>query len=222
LSLVVNGEGVPIPNWDAAGDVWLKHARVEESTKDLLTVQVYRVIEDGIPLWLRTEIDLTVSGKSREEQLGWILPDGWQLSLVESPIPVAVDDQGQMKAQVRAGNWKIQVHAFRNTDLDELQFAAGADPIAEVELVGFRAKPDFRIAEIEGVQAVDVNQTTFPDKWRDVPVYQWQTDSTFRVVEKMRGMGMQRPTGLTIARHFWLDEDGRGVTYRDRVSGELQ
>ena len=104
LSLVVNGESVPIPSWDAAGDVWLKRARVEESTKDLLTMQVYPVIEDGIPLWLRTEIDLTVSGKSREEPLGWILPDGWQLSLVESPIPVAVDDRGQLKAQVRAGN----------------------------------------------------------------------------------------------------------------------
>lgn len=222
LSLVVNGEAVPIPNWDTAGDVWLKRVRVEEADKDLLTAKVYRVIEDGIPLWLRTEIDLTVSGKSREEQLGWALPEGWQLSLVESPIPVAVDQLGQMKAQVRAGNWKIQVHAFRNTDLDELRFAAAANPIADVELVGFRAKPEFRIAEIEGVLAVDVNQTTFPDKWRDLPVYEWPTDAAFRVVEKMRGMGTQRPKGLTIDRHFWLDENGRGITYRDRISGQLQ
>ena len=32
--------------------------------------EVYRVIEDGIPMWLHSEIELTVSGKSREEQLG--------------------------------------------------------------------------------------------------------------------------------------------------------
>lgn len=222
LDLVVSGEAVPLPNWDTKGDVWLKRVRVQEAEKDLLTTQVYRVIEDGIPVWLRTEINLTVSGKSREEQLGWVLPDGWKLSLVESPIPVAVDDQGQMKAQVRAGNWRVQVHAFRNSDLDELRFGADSEPIADVELVGFRVKPDFRIAEIEGVRAVDVNQTTFPDKWRDLPVFEWQTDSTFRLVEKMRGMGMQRPKGLTLDRHFWLDEDGRGITYRDRISGELQ
>ncbi|MCP4786397.1 MAG: hypothetical protein GY878_22890 [Fuerstiella sp.] len=222
LTLVVNGETVPIPNWDAAGDVWLKRSRSEEAERDLLTTQVYRIIEDGIPLWLRTEIDLTVSGKSREEQLGWILPYGWQLSLIDSSVPVAVDDQGRMKAQVRAGNWKIQVHAFRNSDLDELRFAPDAAPVADVELVGFRARPDLRVAEIEGVQAVDVKQTSFPEKWRDLPVFEWQTDSTFRLVEKMRGMGMQRPKGITVARHLWLDEDGRGITFRDRVSGELQ
>jgi hypothetical protein len=222
LSLFVNEEAIPLPTWDAKGDVWLKRVRVAETEEDLLTMQVYRAIEDGIPIWLRTEIDLTVSGKSREELLGGILPDGWHLSLVESPIPVAVDDQGVMKAQVRAGSWKIQVHAFCNTDLDELRFAADADPVVDRELVGFRAKPDFRIAEIEGVVAVDVNQTTFPKKWRDLPVFEWQTDSPFQLVEKMRGMGMQRPKGLTIARHFWLDEDGRGVTYRDRIGGELQ
>ncbi len=222
LSLVVDGVDMPTPIWDAAGNVWLRRLRVPAAEKDLLALQVYRVVEDGMPLWLRTEIDLTVAGKSREEQIGWVLPEGWQLSLVESPIPVAVDDQGRMKAQVRAGKWKIQVHAFRNTDVDTFRFASGVQPVTGVELVGFRAKPDFRIAELEGVRSVDVSQTTFPDKWRDLPVFEWKTDSTFRLVQKMRGMGSQRPKGLTIDRHFWLDEDGRGMTYRDLVSGQLQ
>ncbi len=222
LSLVVGGEAVPIPNWDSSGHVWLKRLRLEPAEKDLLSKQVFRVVEDGIPLWLRTEIELTVSGRSREEQLGWILPEGWQLSMVESPIPVAVDEQGRMKAQVRAGTWRIQVGAFRNTDIDELRFASDAQPLTVRELVGFRAKPDFRIAEFEGVQQVDVNQTTFPEKWRDLPVFAWQTDSPVRLVEKMRGMGLQRPQGLTINRYFWLDEDGQNITYRDQFSGQMQ
>ncbi|MEO8497991.1 MAG: hypothetical protein ABI614_23235, partial [Planctomycetota bacterium] len=222
VSLSIEGEPVAIPNWDAEGYVWLKRVRNEPAEKDLLTVQVYRVIEDGIPLWLRTEIDLTVSGKSREEELGSILPEGWQLSLVESPIPVAVDDAGTMKAQVRAGNWKVQVHAFRNTDINEVRFADGVQPLTSAELIGFRAKPDFRIAEIDGLQQLDVSQTTFPDQWRDLPIFEWRTAATFRLVEKMRGLGEQRPKGLTVDRHFWLDEDGRGITYRDQISGELQ
>ena len=222
LSLVIDGQAVTIPNWDATGYVWLKRLRTEPAEKDLLALQVYRAIEDGIPLWLRTEIDLTVSGKSREEQLGSILPAGWQLSLVDSPIPVAVDDNGMMKAQVRAGNWKVRVHAFRNTEIDEVRFAADAQPLTKVELIGFRAKPDFRIAEIEGLPQLDVNQTTYPSQWRDLPVFEWKTDATFRLVEKMRGLGQQRPKGLTIDRHFWLDEDGRGITYSDRISGKLQ
>ncbi|MFT5523835.1 MAG: hypothetical protein ACI9G1_002053 [Pirellulaceae bacterium] len=222
LSLVVNDVEVVAPNWDASGNVWLKRLRVPAAEKDFLAVKVYRVIEDGIPLWLRTEIDLSVAGKSREEQLGAIVPAGWQLSLVESPIPVAVDEQGRMKAQVRAGSWKVQVHAFRNNDLQQFRFASGAQPATATELIGFRAEPGFRIVEFTEIQAVDVTQTTFPERWRGLPVYQWKTDTSFDLVEKMRGMGQQKPKGLSINRHFWLDEDGRGVTYRDRIQGQLQ
>ncbi|MFV2066995.1 MAG: hypothetical protein ACC645_08435, partial [Pirellulales bacterium] len=222
LSLVVEGHEVPIPNWDVQGDVWLKRLRAEIADKDLLTVQVYRVLEDGIPMWLRTQIQLTVSGKSREERLGWILPAGWRLATVDSPIPVAVDDRGRMKAQVRAGKWTIRADAFRSVDVGEFRFVPDAEPITDLELVGFKAKPEFRMAQIEGIEAVDVAQTTFPAAWRNLPVYQWKTDSSFRLVEKMRGMGRQRPEGLKIDRHFWLDEDGHGLTYRDQIRGRMQ
>jgi hypothetical protein len=222
VSLVVEEQAVPIPTWDAEGNVWLRRLRAEPAEEDRLAVQVYRVVEDGIPIWLRTEVELTVSGRSREEQLGSILPQGWKLSLVESQIPVAVDDEGLMKAQVRAGKWTISVDAFRTTDAGEIRFAPGAEPAAATELVGFQAEPEFRIAELEGISAVDVAQTTFPNKWRQLPVYQWNTDAPFRLVEKMRGMGRQRTDGLHIDRQLWLDEDGTGFTYRDRFDGKMQ
>jgi hypothetical protein len=53
-------------------------------------------------------------------------------------------------------------------------------------------------------------------------VYQWKTDTSFDLEEKMRGMGEQKPEGLSVHRHLWLDEDGKGVTFRDRISGQLQ
>ncbi len=222
LSLTVNDDTVQVPSWDAAGHVWLRRIRAEVADEDLLAAQVYRVVEDGIPMWLRTDIELTVSGKSREEELGWVLPTGWTLAMVDSPIPVAVDDVGRVKAQVRAGKWIVAVHAFRSTDLAQFEFSEDAQPIASVELVGFRAQPEFRMAQLEGIQSIDVSQTTFPDKWRNLPVFQWDTATPFQLVEKMRGMGLQRPAGLTINRHFWLDEDGKGLTFRDQISGEMQ
>ncbi len=222
LSLTLEGKSVEIPNWDDTGNLWLKRARVEATDKDAVTVQVWRVIDDGIPLWLRTDIELSVSGKSREEELGNILPEGWSIASVDAPIPVAVDGQGRMKAQVRAGKWTIHVSAFRTTDADEIRFAQGAKPIAANELVGFRTLPEFRMAELEGLPLVDVSQTTFPQKWRSLPVYQWQTDKGFRLVEKMRGMGLQKPEGLRISRVFWLDGDGKGLTFRDQISGAMQ
>lgn len=222
LSLSLDGKSVDIPNWDDSGNLWLKRVRVEATDKDTVTAQVWSVIEDGIPLWLRTEIELSVSGKSREEVLGNVVPEGWSISSVDAPVPVAVDEQGLMKAQVRAGKWTIHVDAFRTTDAKEIRFAESGHPVTAIELVGFRAAPEFRSAEIEGLQAVDVSQTTYPQKWRNLPVYQWPTDEAFRLVEKMRGMGLQKPEGLKISRVFWLDEDGKGLTFRDQINGSMQ
>ena len=222
LSLVVEGNAIELPNWDASGDVWLKRQRAEAAEKDFLAPRVYRVIEDGVPIWLRTRIELAVSGKSREESLGWILPEGWQLSFVDSPIPVAVDQEGRVKAQVRAGNWTIAIDAFRTTDLTEFRYPQGAEPITETELIGWRAQPLLRSAELAGIQAVDVTQTTFPAEWRELPVYEWRTNTTFKLVEKLRGMGSLHPPGLSIERRFWLDDDGRAFTYRDSLNGQMQ
>jgi hypothetical protein len=127
-----------------------------------------------------------------------------------------------MKAQVRAGKWLIHVDAFHTSDAGEIKFAPGARPITATELVGFRAQPEFRMAELDGIPVVDVSQTTFPQKWRNLPVYQWQTDKAFRLVEKMRGMGLQKPEGLKIQRVFWLDENGKGLTFRDQINGAMQ
>ena len=135
---------------------------------------------------------------------------------------MAVDDRGRMKAQVRAGKWTISARTFRTTNTSDVQFADGSEPITYLELIGFQAKPEFRLAEIEGLTTIDVTQTTFPDKWRRLPVYQWDTSAAFQVTEKMRGMGLQRPEGLRISRQFWLDEDGKYLTYQDRVSGRMQ
>ena len=95
LKLQVDGKPVEFPKWDVKGAVWLKR-RSEPQEKNLLAVQVYRVIEDGIPMWLRTDIELKVSGKSREEDLGWQLPTGWQLSTVNSPLPLSDVLSGQV------------------------------------------------------------------------------------------------------------------------------
>ena len=223
LALVIDGTPVDAPVWDAQGFLWLKRdGSTEEADKNFLAVKLSAALEDGIPLWLRTEIELTVSGKSREEDLGTILPEGWKLAAVESQIPVAIDDAGRMKAQVRAGKWTVRADTFRFDNPKEFGYAQGAKPAVAEELVAFRARPDFRIVEIAGAASIDVSQTTFPEKWRELPVYRWDTATAFRIEQRMRGMGDQKPAGLTIARELWLDEDGRALTFRDHITGAMQ
>lgn len=221
LALTLDGQQVPSPSWDGKGVLWMKRGlSTGVADKDFLEVKVNALLEDGIPLWLHTEIELIVAGKSREEDLGSVLPQGWNLSAVQSPIPVVVDEEGRLKAQVRAGRWTIQLTAFRIDDPKE--FSYETKPVVSSELIAFQAKPDFRMVEIEGAPSIDVSQTPFPQAWRNFPVYRWDTSTPFRLTERLRGMGEQRPEGLTIARTWWLDETGRALTFRDQITGTRQ
>ena len=222
LALTVEGKTIDNATWDSDGSLWLKRDRAEATDKDFLGVKIYRMIEDGIPMWLHTEVELSVAGKSREEDLHSILPEGWQLAMVDSPLPVAIDEAGHMKAQVRVGKWMMHLDAFHLTPAVTFGFATDASPLAQEELVAFKAAPDFRMVEVDGVPAIDVSQTTFPQEWRDLPVYHWETNSPFHLVERMRGMGLQKPEGLTIQRQLWMDENGQGLVFRDHITGQAQ
>ena len=222
VELKLEGSDVPFPNWDANGSLWLSRQQNETAEQNRMSVKVYRYLEDGIPSWLHTTIELTVSGKSREEDLGHLLPEGWTLAKVDSLVPLAIDEQGRAKVQVRPGNWLLTVMAFRVAPLAEFRFATGTTPAVDVELIGLKVQPQFRMIEFEGLQSIDVQQTTFPENWRSMPVFQWTVNAPFRIVEKMRGMGTQNPSGFTVQREFWLDDDGQGLIYQDTLHGRLQ
>ncbi|MEI8312312.1 MAG: hypothetical protein WCH98_16285, partial [Verrucomicrobiota bacterium] len=223
IALTLDGKAVENPVWDASGQLWLeRNAASGEADKDFLSVKLFAELEDGIPLWLRGEVELIVSGKSREESLGAVLPQGWKLASLDAPIPVAVDEDGRMKAQVRPGKWTVRYSAFRLDNPKEFRFAPGLKPAAPNELVAFHSRPDFRMVEIAGSPSVDVSQIAFPQQWRELPVYRWDTATAFRIEERMRGMGLQKPAGLAIAREWWLDENGKAFTFRDRLTGQMQ
>lgn len=220
IALEVDGQQVAMPAWDSSGDLWLRRSAQEQAADNELTVRVHRLLSDGVPLYLHTEIELGVSGKNREETLGTLLPEGWRLATINSPLPVAVDQQGVAKVQVRPGQWTVSAHAYRTYDLEVFRYAEDAEPIVREELIGLRPDPQFRILELEGTAPVDAQQTTFPEKWHDLSVHRWATDASFRLIERQRGMGDQTPAGLAIDRQLWLDQDGRAVTYRDLVRGD--
>ena len=224
VALEVDGAKVETPLWDASGKLWLRRdASPEEAAgPDSLTLNLYAMLEDGIPLWLQLRTELIVSGKSREEDLGTLLPEGWKISSVNCPIPVAVEENGRAKAQVRAGKWTVNISAFRIDDMRALRFAPQAQAAADSMLLGFRAKPDFRVLELNGASPVDVTMTTFPDDWRDVPVYRWTLAGELKLEERLRGMGDKAPEGLRISRSLWLDDGGRAFTFRDRINGSMQ
>ncbi len=223
LALSINGQAQPTPSWDADGTLWLQRQATNEPVdEDFLEIKVHSLLEDGIPLWFETRLELIVAGKSREETLGSVLPTGWQLAAVESPLPVAIDEAGLLKCQVRAGRWTLTLSAFRANAPGSIAFAEGATPAVADQAVAFRGKPEFRQAEITGLPQIDVAQTQMPEEWRALPVYRWETNAPFQLVERVRGPGERGVAPIAIQRSLWLDEDGKALTFQDRLSGPLR
>ncbi|MFM8577985.1 MAG: hypothetical protein ACKOCN_04190, partial [Planctomycetaceae bacterium] len=222
VTLVNEGRAVAIPDRDTAGRLWLRRSPSAQQERDAMSLTLARVLEDGSPIWLRSEIELNVSGRSREEDLGCILPDGWELSHVDGPIPVAIDDAGRLRAQVRAGSWRITIDAFRTTDLDRLSYPDGSTPAAAVELVALRQRNDGRAVEFANATPIDASLTTFPERWRGLPVFRWKTDESLEWLVKAKASDVRQPDRFRFDRRLWLDDDGRGVTYEDTISGECR
>lgn len=223
LALRVNGQEMAAPSWEPNGTLWLqRQASTEPVDEDYLSLQVHSLLEDGIPLWFETRIELIVAGKSREERIGTVLPEGWQLASVESPLPVAIDGSGLLHGQIRAGRWSIVLRAFRTSAPESIAFAEGARPPVEDQSLAFRARPEFRQAEVTGLPQIDASQTQVPGEWRSLPVYRWETSNPFQLVERVRGPGDRRSAPVAIQRTLWLDEDGRAFTFRDQLTGPLR
>ena len=222
LTLTLNGQLVEAPNWDAQGLLWLQRNPSEAADQDQLGVKVYRLLTDGIPMWLTTSVELTVTGKSRETELGHALPEGWQVARVTSPLPCLVDDRGLLKVQVRPGTWVVSIAAFRTRPLETFAYAAGTRPLVTDELVALQADSSLRVIEFTELAPVDASQTTFPQEWRSWPVFAWPTAQAFQIEEKMRGMGMEKPAAPSITRELWLDEEGGALTFKDVIEGGAQ
>ena len=225
LDLTLEGQRVLYPAWDVEGWLWFRRPPVAvepQEQQDFLTADWFGVFEDGHPQWLRVELQLSVAGRPREELVGTVLPEGWQLAHVQSRIPVLVDEQGRLRAQVRPGQWQVLLDAFRIGDVREIRFGTNRQPPGGTVLLGLQANPSFRTIELEGAEQVDASQTRFPERWRGLPVYRWDTARALQVVERMRGQDSGPARRLTVRREWWLDEDGRGLTFRDLVTGTGQ
>ncbi len=222
IHLTVGDKRVPFPVLDKYGVLWLKRQQKIRTDKDAMEIKVYRLLEDGIPMWLNTQIELRVSGRSREEKLGTILPAGWHLSGIQSSLPVALGPDGKLRAQVWSGTWKITLRAFRTHDIAAISFPSESSTVFESEYVAFKANPAFRLLDISGAPVIDPSQTSIPDMWKSYPVYQWDHKTPLMVKERMKGTRTSiAPRKISLKRNLWLREKGDGFIYQDTMSGNL-
>ncbi len=223
VELVLGGEPVAFPDREPDGRVWLRRPGRETTTAASIDVVVQRRLHDEVPLQLASRIELRVAGESREVVLGPALPAGFVPMAIDSPLPARIEADRRLRVQVRPGAWEITLFA-RHQD----------GPVAEItapevsgdwdrdEIWVFQAVPALRVVEIEGVPAVDPQQTRLPPEWRSLPAYLVKAGDVMRLVERRRGDAGPATDQLELARTLWLDFDGEGYTVADRMSGQLR
>ncbi len=222
LKLTVNGALVPFPQWNLqSGQLWLQKSKVTVGSENVLELRVHRKITDEIPLRLTTVLLFDVSGESRELVLPKVLPNRFVAMNIQSSLPTRLDDSGNLKVQIKPGAWRVELNARYQGPFKEVKLAKKLKPWPEEEIWAFEPRNELRLVEVQGVTAIDPQQTTIDGAWKQFPTYRLQAGTAFRLVEKRRGDSNPAPDQLSLHREWWLDFNGSGFTVHDQIRGTL-
>lgn len=222
LTLFVAGSQILHPNRDEDGRVFLqKEEGEDEQDDDALDLSVNRKLEDGVPVVLRTRLDLRVSGKRREVLFERALPERFVPMSIDSDLPARLESSGTLRVQVRPGAHVITVVARHIGPVGEVRRPQPPARWPAEEAWVFEAKPAIRIVTVEGVESIDPQQTSVPPAWRSLPCYAVHPGDAVRLVTQRLGDSQPLADELRLHREIFLDFDGNGFTTSDRVSGML-
>src|SRR5579871_1074932 len=126
---------------DASGRMWFASTGAVAAQPDLLTVRRFRLIEDGVPMTVRSRFEIEVGGRAREATIPVALLGGFIPIDLISDLPARLDPEGDLRVQVRPGRWIVQLSERSVKPAAELVLAkqAGAE-----EVWSFAARPEFR------------------------------------------------------------------------------
>jgi len=219
LDLVVDGRAVLQPERPGGRLALGRQGTAAEPRR--LDVQVYRLVEDDIPLRLVTRLRLRAAGDAREEQLARVLPAGFIPVSLEGGLPARLEPDGQLRVQVRAGRFELVLKARQAQPSATLSLSKDPGP-ARDEVWSFAANDRLRVAAAEGVAGIDPGQANVPEDWRGYPAFRMAPGSELRIVERSRGLANSDQNRLRLRRRLWLDFDHGGFTAVDEVSGTLR
>ena len=223
VSLTLDNKTVAIPNIEK-GHLWLSQQasqQLPETQGDALSVNVFRRLTDTVPFTITTQLHIKVSGRDRELQLGRLLLPGMTVQSLGSPLPARIEDDGRIRLQARAGDWRIQLISRAGVTPQQFSPEALDENWPKQEVWSFDAQRHLRGVEWRGGIAGDPSQMNVPGAWAQLPAYWVSNTDTITLEERYRGDANPTPNQLTLQRNFWLDFSGDGFTIRDRLQGEL-
>ncbi len=211
------------PIADNEGRIWLVNSEKKpaEKRQDYITASLYRLFSDDIPMQHTTRLELDVSGSAREMEFRDLLLENSVLMRLNSPLTAKFDKDKILKVKVKPGRWVIEFDARFSGNPSSLAYKQLLKPLPETEIWSFKENPQIRSVEISGGQQVDPQYVKVPGKWHGYPAFQMSEGKKFEIIEKRRGEPVSQPNDLRLFRTIWLDFNGQGFTFQDKISGQM-
>jgi len=220
VALTVQGRAVAAPFIDESGLLWLARRAAVHGVAEQAGLQVFRLVEDGIPVTLTTRLVLDAS-TGTEAVYGPVLPPGAVPLALHSGLPARIEPDGSLRVQQRPGQWEITLVARLPGPVSELSRAQPRGIWPKDEIWSYAAQPQLRLATPGGLAAVDPQQTAVPQEWKAYPAFRMGQSDHLVFTETRRGDPQPEPDKLNLTRRIWLDFDGAGYTLQDTMSGAL-
>lgn len=222
VDLKVGGRNLPHPQRDEQHQLWLgRRAPVADAQEERLSLRVFRLIEDEIPLTVTTQIQVEVGGEVREEVLGPALLAGLVPLSLSGDLPARLEDDGRLRVQLRPGLWTLTLLARSTAPVSVLMAPPAAEHWATQEVWSLSARHHLRVIEASGLPATDPRQVGVPEGWQSFPAFVAEPGAALKLNETQRGSQALAPDALQLRRHLWLDFDGEGFTVQDQLLGRL-
>jgi hypothetical protein len=216
LTLKINGKKIQDHFFSKEQRLWLRTGHAKMPLDNRMHLQIYRLITDNIPMTMTLYLQLSVSGNSREEQLNDVFPDKSIVMSIDSPLPIQLEDNANLRLHVRTGKWRIKIVSRLTSPVHHMipNFL-----IQENEIWSFKSQPHLRMIKLVGLQGLDPVSSGVPQEWHSYPAYRIHKNSVVDFQEQQRGDPDASPDQLHLHRHLWLDFSGNGYTIHDKING---
>jgi len=220
IDLTIDGDRVSRPDRNRSG-VWLGEREQQKQVQDALNVEVYRLVADDVPTRLATTFYMEIAGSVREELIGPALPDGFVPLAIESELPARFEPDGNLRLQLRPGRWKISLLARGVGVLNSITLPSAQHNLPNSEIWSYRSNDRLRVTAPEALRPVDPTQVSVPDGWDELPAFRIEPGESLTIAERSRG-NVATDNDLHLKRQLWLDFNGDGFVFSDRVGGTMR
>jgi hypothetical protein len=216
LTLKLEGKAIHHPFFAKENRLWLRTGQSKSSLGNRMHIRIYRLLTDSIPMTMTHHLQLSISGNSREELLNNILPDNAIVLSIDSPLPIQLEENTNLRMHVRTGKWTIQIVSRFIMPVHHLKpdFL-----MQDSEIWSFKSQTYLRMVKLIGLQGLDPASSGVPQEWQNFPAYRVNKHTPLTFHEQQRGEPDPTPDQLSLNRDLWLDFDGDGYTIHDQIKG---